>query len=644
MDNMVTRSVIPGQTDIVDNIIARNLPIRNLLEIGIGNGMAARKFRDAGIKVTATGFDLRKYIDDPEVDFAGIDVHEGVDICEMSNFGDNSFDAVWCAHVLEHVFDTGRALKEVRRVLKPDGYFFVSVPPFKHAVVGGHVNPGWNVGILMYVLSASGFDLRSASFVRHGYNISAVVRNGPDFPASCQLRFSNGDIEMLARHSRFPENFDAHQGYDGNIQSVNWEWLIEPQLASPERKVDQGVVQRSLPRLSGRTRIALFIPWITQSRGGTENVGQMMANAMADRGHEVHVFTFDDKKRQSVWPLRDGIALHHLTTAADDEADNQMLYAVASVLPDLIVGLHMNRTFLRYVRCASKLKVPIVLSEHIDPRFPERIEAFTLEERLTAFYGATRIHLLVDAFRASLPDFLQDKIDVVPNTTPPARQLANPSNKSGRKTLITVARLVPRKNISRLLEEFAIAARFEQDWDLEILGGGKLMNALVKRRDELSLANRVRFVGEVHNPSDYLAKAHCFVLPSLFEGFPMSSLEAMAHGLPLVGYKSCNGINVQIVDGENGFLVEDSHYPGGLATKLREIMKNPQLRGRMGQASLKRYNSCYSNETVFGQWEATFARAIAGFKPQARPHLKTVLEARLDEAVFGSTGSTALDQ
>jgi hypothetical protein len=50
-------------------------------------------------------------------------------------------------------------------------------------------------------------------------------------------------------------------------------------------------------------RIVFFVPWITQSRGGTENVGHMMANAMVERGHDVHVFTFDDPLMMNAVPL-----------------------------------------------------------------------------------------------------------------------------------------------------------------------------------------------------------------------------------------------------------------------------------------------------------------------------------------------------
>jgi glycosyltransferase involved in cell wall biosynthesis len=313
-----------------------------------------------------------------------------------------------------------------------------------------------------------------------------------------------------------------------------------------------------------------------------------------------------------------------------------MVVAVAQVSPDLIVGLHMNRTFLRYVRCARKLGVPIVLSEHIDPHFPERLGANTRSERLTAFHGAARIHLLADAFRDILPDYLKPRTKAIPNTVPPALNLANPANGKKRNTLITVARLVPRKNMARLIEEFGRIAKDFPKWKLQILGDGERKHELMKQASTLGISGQVEFVGEVSNPYDYLENAQCFVLPSLFEGFPMSSLEAMAHGLPVVGYKICNGINVQVVYGENGRLVEESSREGALAEALSELFSDRDTRVRMGQASLARYNTLYSNEVVFDQWERLFLDALNDPKAVGRPSLETVLEARLDEMVFGA--------
>ncbi|MBT9386716.1 glycosyltransferase [Pseudooceanicola sp. CBS1P-1] len=372
-----------------------------------------------------------------------------------------------------------------------------------------------------------------------------------------------------------------------------------------------------------KLRIAFFIPWITKGRGGTENVGQMMANAMAQRGHDVHIFTFDNQNRPSVWPLDPAIRLHCLEEAEDQQANDRISVAVCQSNPDLIVGLHMNRTLLRYVRIARRMAVPIVLSEHIDPYFPQRIGMSSPLERLTAFQGAAKVHLLTESFRQTVPDYLQEKISVIPNTVIPAQRRADPAGPG--KTILTVARLTARKNLSRLIEEFAIAARDHADWTLRIVGGGEQLEALRAKAAPLGLADRIAFEGHTDTPYRYLEQAQIFVLPSLFEGFPMSSLEAMTHGLPVVGYKACNGLNIQVRDGVNGFLVADSSRKGGLAGALSRLMGDSELRSRMGQASFEMFNELYSNQVISDQWEQLFLDAAAIPATVTQPGIEEVL-------------------
>ncbi len=367
-------------------------------------------------------------------------------------------------------------------------------------------------------------------------------------------------------------------------------------------------------------RIALIVPWITKSRGGTENVGHMMANALASRGHDVHIFTFDDQQLPSRWPLHETVELHWLPEAETPSADSIVLFSIAEICPDLIIGLHMNRTLLRYTLLAQRMSVPIILSEHIDPRFPRRLGVFTEQERNVAFEGATKVHLLTTSFLDTVLPEHREKVVVIPNTVTEPTRLSSPVG-DGANAVITVARLVPRKNIERLIKEFAQIAGDFPDWTLRILGDGPLTTKLQDCAKAAGVARQVEFLGHSDEPYEHLAAARLFVLPSLFEGFPMSSLEAMAHGIPLVGYATCNGINEQIVDGENGLLVADSLDFGGLGKAMAKIMGSAELRGKMGEASRARFLAFYSNDVIGDLWEKMALAAHAagiGFPEQSQ--------------------------
>jgi len=362
-------------------------------------------------------------------------------------------------------------------------------------------------------------------------------------------------------------------------------------------------------------KISFIIPWISQGRGGTENVGHLMANAMAEKGHQVKVYTFDSEERPSRWPLNESISLHYLPENDDKVANSQMAIALAEPCPDLLVGLHMNRTLLRYARVAQKLDVPLVLSEHIDPHFPRRLGVFEEEERHSAFSVATVVHLLSNVFVDTVPEYLRGKIHVIPNTVKPAIGQCDPVG-GACKNLITIARLVPRKNMLRLIDEFSLIAAKYTDWKLQILGDGPQLSDLKRRAQAKGISHQVEFLGHCDDPYRFLKEAQIFVFPSLFEGFPMSSLEAMAHGLPLVGYAACNGINEQILDGVNGRLAARSLETGCLSACLDELMSDSALRIQMGAQSQQRYEELYSNQIVFDAWETMFIAASESIFPE----------------------------
>ncbi|MFG6083160.1 glycosyltransferase [Paracoccus litorisediminis] len=620
-------TMISGQIDLIEEVIASFPQKGRILDIGTGSGEAARRFHEAGWEVTATGFNMEAYLDHSSLP-EGMRVIPDVDVCDAHQFEDGEFDAIWCAHVLEHVSNTGLALEELRRLLKPNGWLFVAVPPYKEQVVGGHVNSGWNLGSLIYVLADAGFALAEGRFIHYGYNIFGMAQRGPGKLPDGALRRANGDIEALAEAGRFPKGFNPGQGFWGRKHAVNWRWNRAPQQVPAPRK------ELAHPPEIAPMKIGFFVPWITMGKGGTENVGQMMANAMVARGHEVTIFTFDDKSAPSRWPLDDRIALVHLPEATDVPADQRMAIEVASRNLDLLVGLHMNRTMLRYVRCAHKVGLPLILSEHIDPRFPSWMGTFSPDEREVAMAGATLIHLLLDDFVDTLDPSIRGKARVIQNTVPEPATLADHGAVKERRTLLAVSRLVPRKNQAVTVEAFARLAKDFPDWQLQIVGDGQLRSRLETLVTTLEIQDQVQFAGEHDDVYPFYAAADLFVIPSLFEGFPLTLCEAMAHGLPSVGLALCSGVREQIRDGESGILCENDDV-ATLEAALRQLMSDQDARARMGLAARQTFLDRFSNDVIHSAWEELFDEARHMRHVRKAPDHATLMAVRLWEQVWG---------
>lgn len=356
--------------------------------------------------------------------------------------------------------------------------------------------------------------------------------------------------------------------------------------------------------------IAIFVPWITQTRGGTEVIGSLIASGMAERGHKVCLYTFDDNHGVSLLQLDPRIKLRTLAEDNLPQSVTQMLLELQVDRPDVILGLHMNRAFLRYIYVAWRLDIPVILSEHINPEYPRKFKTFKETERAVMFSGANKIHLLIEDFRESLPDYLQDRIEVINNSARAPRKLAEPG-KHSNNYILTVARLVPTKRIDLLVSTFAEIVRSYPRWELLIAGYGGMQDDLQKLAKNLGISDSVKFLGQVEDTYHLYQNASLFALPSETEGFPMTVLEAMAHALPVIGFEDCKGLNQQVIHRETGILAGARDREKGLVDALKQLVDSSDLREEMGRRGHQRFLNEYSQEKILGQWEELIINTAA---------------------------------
>lgn len=169
--------------------------------------------------------------------------------------------------------------------------------------------------------------------------------------------------------------------------------------------------------------------------------------------------------------------------------------------------------------------------------------------------------------------------------------------------MVYPAEFSPRKNQAMLLR--ALARLPEQIW-LLLPGQGAQRDACMALADELGVAGRVRFPGQVSNIPDCLQAADCAVSASRSEGLPFNIMEAMRAGLPILA-SDVKGHRDLLGDG-SGLL-----YPFGdqaaFAAAVELLLDDPGLRARLGRAA-RAACAPYALDQVFPQVTAAFQQAF----------------------------------
>jgi glycosyltransferase involved in cell wall biosynthesis len=156
------------------------------------------------------------------------------------------------------------------------------------------------------------------------------------------------------------------------------------------------------------------------------------------------------------------------------------------------------------------------------------------------------------------------------------------------RIMTTTSSDVPLKGLVPLLEAIA-KLRTERDCELVVIGKPRTDSELPAVIDRLGLHDSVRFVSGVSDQRlvELYAEAEVAVVPSLYEGFSLPAVEAMACGVPLV--TTTGGALPEVVgrDGETGLLVPPGD-PSALAAGLARMLDDPALRARLAEAGRRR--------------------------------------------------------
>jgi len=363
-------------------------------------------------------------------------------------------------------------------------------------------------------------------------------------------------------------------------------------------------------------RIAILVPlfppkWLA----GTEIATYNIAKHLAKKEHEVHVITSLDEGLPKEG-MEQGFYIHRIRRRKVRFIGVILFWlkiwlAVKRIKPDVVhsqsvsmgVPGFMAQKFLRKPYLVwgrgSEIYLPWL--------FKELISKLVLK-------NANAVIALTEDMKKEMQKICNRGVPVIPNGIDLEKFGDLPTKEAIRgrlglnnsdSVIVFVGSLRPVKGVKYLIQAMDIVRQKDTNARLMLVGDGEERDYLRSVVSELHLGRYVTFVGEVTNDDvpQYMIASDVFALPSLSEGFPVVSLEAMASGLPIVATK-IGGLPEIIEDGRNGFLVKPREAKE-IAEKVLHLLGDDDLRKRISENNKEKAKS-YSWKSIVQRLEEIY--------------------------------------
>ncbi|EFI68844.1 glycosyltransferase family 4 protein [Lysinibacillus sp. HST-98] len=353
--------------------------------------------------------------------------------------------------------------------------------------------------------------------------------------------------------------------------------------------------------------------------GGAQKHVEALAIHLKQDGHDITVVT--GSYQPSLWHLQEHeipvISISALQRAIHLAKDFQAFWQLRAVFKHLqpdVIATHSSKAGVIGRVVGRLLQIPTIFTAHswsftegvpykkklFYQRMERSIQPFTTKIITVSEYDR-ELALLKKVAPAHKLLTIHNGIDPIErNETTEKICMEQP-------VIVMVARFEVPKRQDVLLK--TLAELTDIPWHLQLIGDGSLRPALEHLVEQNGLSNRVTFLGNQLDVHSYLEKCHLFVLLSDWEGLPISIIEAMRVGLPIIA-TNVGGVKELIIDHDNGFLVERENNEL-LKKRLHQLLMDAPLRGEMGAASEQRYLQYFTFTPMYQKTLMVYQQAIS---------------------------------
>ena len=353
------------------------------------------------------------------------------------------------------------------------------------------------------------------------------------------------------------------------------------------------------------------------------------ANLLADSGHEVVIACDTYSKLGELsngFKVNDGVRVVNLNGKTDNTLVNvyrkvrgklgvpyfRFNHLIKAEKPDVIVCYFP--VDLYNVTRLQNHNIPIIQMVHgYPPMILDKVLKKFLPLKLwcrESFRKVDVFQVLMNSYKNDIDPFFEPKKIV--RIANPVKQCENFTDLNNeKKRIIYIARIEKaNKRPHLLVEAFNKIAKEFPDWVVDIYGLQKYPEYDKEILDFIKdngLEKQVFLKGYSKNVYDVYKGADIQGFPSASEGFSLAIADAMAMGIPHIGFSNAHSVNELIVDGHNGFLADDLD---GFADKLKALMSDKELRVRMGENARNDMKE-FAPENIIAQWNELLKETVS---------------------------------
>ncbi|RGP45261.1 hypothetical protein BTW32_25760 [Bacillus thuringiensis] len=342
--------------------------------------------------------------------------------------------------------------------------------------------------------------------------------------------------------------------------------------------------------------------------GGAQVHVKHLSMHLKKLGHEVTLLSgsenpiFSELQQSGIVYRKVPHLIRDIHVLKDIKALMEIRRILKEVQPDLL-AIHSSKAGLLGRLAGGSLGIPTIFTAHgwaFTEGVPQKKRIlYSLLERMAGIVSSGIITVSHYDCQLAIQKKIAsyEKMTVIHNGVPDIIKCKDISQNNKQIQLIMIARFAEPKDHQILVD--VLSTLDTKNWNICFVGEGPLKKEIELEVKKKNLCDRVIFVGNRDDIPEMLAQSQIFILTSNWEGLPLSVIEAMRSGLPVIA-SNVGGLGELVQDGKNGFLVEKGNK-SMLREKITVLIENFELRERMGLSGRRRYIENFTFEKMVNE-------------------------------------------